>query len=300
MTCNPGSRTGTVADPFRAGCAPPQGDRAIVLRFACLCAGLAGLGALLHGLGIRAMLDDASHPLRDLVVLHSLLPRAIVALAAGAALSLAGMLLQRVLRNPLADASTLGVTAGAHLAIVAALAFAPDLGGLSREAVAFAGALAAAALVLGLTARQAFEPTGVVVAGMLVGLVCASASAALVLYGGQYLTSLFLWGAARWRSRTGDRRRPWGSGWPWPGCSPPCSYAPSPCSPSTMPAPAASACPSPGSGPPCCCWPSSWRDRWWRRSASSASSASPPRTSRGCSACARPAPSSSSHPSSAG
>lgn len=194
MTCDPGSRAGTVADPSRAGCASPPGDRAIVLRFACLCAGLAGLGALLHGLGIRAMLDDASHPLRDLVVLHSLLPRAIVALAAGAALSLAGMLLQRVLRNPLADASTLGVAAGAHLAIVAALAFAPDLGGLSREAVAFAGALAAAALVLGLTARQAFEPTSVVVAGMLVGLVCASASAALVLYGGQYLTSLFLWG----------------------------------------------------------------------------------------------------------
>ncbi|TNC12913.1 Fe(3+)-hydroxamate ABC transporter permease FhuB [Methylobacterium terricola] len=189
-----GLRSRRDAAPAPAGPVPQARDRALARRFAGLCAGLAGLGALLHGLGIRAVLDDAGQPLRDLVVRHSLLPRAIVALAAGAALGLAGLLLQRVLRNPLADASTLGVAAGAHLAIVAATAFAPDLGGLSREAVAFAGALAAAALVLGLTARQAFAPTSVVVAGMLVGLVCASASAALVLYGGQYLTALFLWG----------------------------------------------------------------------------------------------------------
>ncbi|SEP41627.1 iron complex transport system permease protein [Methylobacterium sp. ap11] len=187
------SRRRVVASPDPAGRIATTDHRA-EMRIAVLCAGLAGLAVVLHGLGIRAALDEADDPLRHLVVLHSLLPRAMVALAAGAALGLAGMLLQRVLRNPLADASTLGVAAGAHLALVAAMALLPDLAGFGREAVALAGALAAAGLVLGLTSRQAFEPATVVVAGMLVGLVCASATAALILFSGQYMTALFLWG----------------------------------------------------------------------------------------------------------
>ncbi|MBS9476529.1 Fe(3+)-hydroxamate ABC transporter permease FhuB [Ancylobacter radicis] len=129
-----------------------------------------------------------------LIALHSLAPRYLVGLLAGAALGLAGVLLQIVLRNTLADPSSLGVAAGAHLAIVAATAFAPELGGFPRESVAFAGGLVAVFIVLGLSWRRSFEPATVVVAGMMVGLLCASLTATIILYSGQYLTSLFLWG----------------------------------------------------------------------------------------------------------
>ncbi|MGL1138604.1 iron chelate uptake ABC transporter family permease subunit, partial [Vibrio parahaemolyticus] len=72
--------------------------------------------------------DAALAMVLDRILLwQSLLPRTAVALVAGAALGLAGALLQRVLRNPIADPSTLGITAGAQLALILATAFAPGL-----------------------------------------------------------------------------------------------------------------------------------------------------------------------------
>ncbi|HZX82215.1 MAG TPA: iron chelate uptake ABC transporter family permease subunit, partial [Reyranella sp.] len=47
--------------------------------------------------------------LDDILLWHATLPRAATALLAGAALGLSGALLQRVLRNPIADPSTLGI-----------------------------------------------------------------------------------------------------------------------------------------------------------------------------------------------
>ncbi|MBB3772536.1 iron complex transport system permease protein [Angulomicrobium tetraedrale] len=168
---------------------------AVCLFLAALSVGLFGwsLAEVFSADGAMAAMDPSGR-FAALVALHSLAPRYVVGLLAGAALGLAGALLQSVLRNTLADPSSLGVAAGAHLAIVAMTAFAPELGGFPREGVAFAGGLMAVLIVLGLSWRRAFEPATVVVAGMMVGLLCASLAATLILYSGQYLTSLFLWG----------------------------------------------------------------------------------------------------------
>lgn len=73
------------------------------------------------------------------VLLGGRLPRTLAGLAAGAALAVAGCLLQSSVRNPLASPDTLGVTAGAYLAVAvgAITGFSP--GGLPRGGVAFAG-----------------------------------------------------------------------------------------------------------------------------------------------------------------
>lgn len=167
------------------------------LALVALGAGLS-LHALFVGLGPRGLTiltaPEPADGLRRVILLHALLPRIVVAVIAGAALGLAGALLQRVLRNPIADPSTLGISAGAQLALVAATAFLPELGGLGRETVAFAGGAAAIALVLALGWRRGFEPTTLALAGLLIGLVCASAGAAIILFSGQYLTSMFIWG----------------------------------------------------------------------------------------------------------
>ncbi|MGC4026613.1 MAG: Fe(3+)-hydroxamate ABC transporter permease FhuB [Mesorhizobium sp.] len=125
---------------------------------------------------------------------QSILPRAAVALVAGATLALSGLLLQRVLRNPLAEPSTLGVSAGAQLAMAAAAIYAPSLAQFSVSVVALAGGLCAAALVLALTWRRGLEPVSVVLAGMMIALTANAASAALILANGEYLFSLFIWG----------------------------------------------------------------------------------------------------------
>lgn len=59
----------------------------------------------------------------QIIFAFSLLPRVAVAILAGAMLGLSGALFQQLLRNPIADPSTLGISAGAQLAIVIATLF---------------------------------------------------------------------------------------------------------------------------------------------------------------------------------
>lgn len=126
---------------------------------------------------------------------NSLAPRAAIALIAGAALGLAGALLQRVLRNPIADASTLGIASGAELALTLGLTFSPVLLGASRELLAFAGGLTAVVIVLALSWRRGLDPVTVAISGMIVSLIAASLSVTLVLARGEYAMSIHIWGA---------------------------------------------------------------------------------------------------------
>jgi iron complex transport system permease protein len=132
--------------------------------------------------------------LDQVIFFYGVLPRAAVALLAGAALALSGLLLQRILRNPLAEPSTLGISAGAQLAMAAATIHAPLLMEYSPGLVAFFGGIAAVALILSLTWRRGLEPVSVVLAGMMVALTANAASGALILANGEYLFSLFIWG----------------------------------------------------------------------------------------------------------
>ncbi|TPM22468.1 Fe(3+)-hydroxamate ABC transporter permease FhuB [Mesorhizobium sp. B2-3-6] len=156
---------------------------------------LAGLATLLFAWRV-GMQQPASVPgdLQHVILFYSSLPRAVVAVLAGAVLGLSGLLLQHVLRNPLAEPSTLGISGGAQLAMTLASLYAPLLMERSQGLVAFAGGTAAVLLVLAFTWRRGLEPVSVVLAGMMVALTASSVSAALILANGDYLFSLFIWG----------------------------------------------------------------------------------------------------------
>ncbi len=130
---------------------------------------------------------------QQIIFAYAVLPRGAVALLAGAALGLAGALLQRLLRNPIADPSTLGVSSGAQLAIVTATLFFPEILDGYRAFVALAGAGAATALVFLLGWRRSFEPITMAVSGLLVGITCSALAAAMTLSQGEYLMSLVTW-----------------------------------------------------------------------------------------------------------
>lgn len=159
-----------------------------------LAAAAAFLFAWRVGMQWLAMPPAEGADLDRIILLYSTLPRAVVAVVAGAVLGLSGLLLQHVLRNPLAEPSTLGISAGAQLAMTTASLYAPLLIGWSQGLVAFAGGTAAVLLVLALTWRRGLEPVSVVLAGMMVALTASSVSAALILANGEYLFSLFIWG----------------------------------------------------------------------------------------------------------
>ena len=163
------------------------------------------MSLLLSGLGL-AVLDvfpalphleavTRGYDAQRLLLLYSTLPRMATALIAGAALALSGTILQQVLRNPLASPTTLGVSAGANLALVSVMLAFPTLTGWGRDVVALAGSALAASAIFSISARHGFSPFSLILSGMIVGLWCGAAAAVLVLMNDQYLSGIFIWDA---------------------------------------------------------------------------------------------------------
>ncbi|KAA1184883.1 Fe(3+)-hydroxamate ABC transporter permease FhuB [Rhizobium tropici] len=142
--------------------------------------------------------------LNRILLIDSLLPRSAIAIIAGAALGLSGALLQRVLRNPIADASTLGIAAGGQLAMTIAIGLFPLLIGLPREISAFVGGLAAVLIVLALSWRRGLDPVTVALCGMMVTLVATALSITIILARGEYAMSVFIWGAGALNQQSWD------------------------------------------------------------------------------------------------
>ncbi|GAA4875683.1 iron ABC transporter permease [Saccharopolyspora cebuensis] len=129
------------------------------------------------------------------VVVESRLPRLLAALLVGAALGVAGAVLQSVARNVMASPDTLAVNAGAHLAVVAVTAFGFQIPLLGAAGIAFAGGLAAAALVLALAGSGGTGVVRLVLAGTAIALAMTSVTQMLLLLFPQETQGLYEWGA---------------------------------------------------------------------------------------------------------
>lgn len=172
----------------------PLAGSACLLLAAALLAGLnAAAGGGLSGLA-AALSGDAEAPLAAVQLAHGWLPRLAISLLAGAALAVAGTVMQQVLRNPIAAPMTLGVAAGAQLGLSLATLFAPALLTVIAEPAAVAGAAAALAIVFFLAWRRRFEPVTLVLAGLVVSLYLGAINAGLLLFFEYDLQSLLIWG----------------------------------------------------------------------------------------------------------
>lgn len=100
---------------------------------------------------IRPDAGDESHT----VVRDLRLPRAVASALVGAALAVAGAVLQGLTRNPLASPSVLGISGGSSLALILALAAGLPLGSGGLLGVAVVGAAGATLLVFGLASTSA-------------------------------------------------------------------------------------------------------------------------------------------------
>lgn len=109
------------------------------------------------------------------IVRQMRLPRTLLGLLVGAALGVAGALMQSVTRNPVADPGLLGVNAGAAAAVVTAIALFGVTSPRSYIWFAFLGAVAVTALVWTVSGGRAATPVRLVLAG-------AALNAALYAY----------------------------------------------------------------------------------------------------------------------
>ena len=128
------------------------------------------------------------------IVLEIRLPRAFSGIMVGSLLGVAGLLLQLTLKNPLAEPYLLGLSGGATLGVVAALAVGLPLGYLTVPIAGALGAIAAVAAVLGISSRRGYDVYAVVLAGVAVASFSGSLVMLLYFFNMELLGYGLLWG----------------------------------------------------------------------------------------------------------
>ncbi|MFT3831865.1 MAG: iron chelate uptake ABC transporter family permease subunit [Micropruina sp.] len=130
-----------------------------------------------------------------LVVIDLRVPRTLVGLVAGAALGVAGALIQAVTRNPLADPGILGVNAGAAFALAIGTGVLGVSGALGTLTLAYLGAFGASLLVylIGSLGRGGGSPVRLILAGVALGAVLAGVTRAIVLTDRERFAAMTAW-----------------------------------------------------------------------------------------------------------
>jgi iron complex transport system permease protein len=123
--------------------------------------------------------NNAQSPAHVIVISYRM-PMAVTAMATGIILSLSGLVLQTLFRNPLAGPSVLGISSGASLGVAlvvlsGGLLVSPLFSNLTIIVAAFAGALMVLALILMVSAR-----VGNVITVLIIGIMLGYAVSALV------------------------------------------------------------------------------------------------------------------------
>lgn len=129
------------------------------------------------------------------VLWGSRVPRLAAGIAVGVALGVAGILLQSLARNALASPDTLGVTAGSYLAVTALAAFGIAVPVWASGAVAFAGGLFAAGIVLGLAGGAGSSTTRLILAGTALALAFQACTSTLLILFDEETKGLLAWGS---------------------------------------------------------------------------------------------------------
>ncbi|MCF3965256.1 FecCD family ABC transporter permease [Streptomyces fuscigenes] len=163
---------------------PPRGRRAVrgaglvaaVVLLAAVCVASVAVGAKSMPLGdVWHGLFASTGTRDDVIVSQVRVPRTVLGLLAGAALGLAGAVMQALTRNPLAEPGLLGVNAGAAAAVVSAISFLGVNTFTGYVWFAFVGAAVVSAAVYLLGGSRSATPVRLALAG-------TAASAALYGY----------------------------------------------------------------------------------------------------------------------
>mgnify|MGYP004504070629 FL=1 len=150
------------------------------------------------------------------IILKSRLPQALTATMAGAALSVSGLLMQTVFRNPLADPSVLGVSAGASLGVAfvvllsgtlghIALSSLGYLGELTMSLAAIMGAMMVLMLIVFISAKVRGNVT-LLIMGVMIGYVANAVIGVLKFFSVEEdIRAYVIWGLGSFARVSGDQ-----------------------------------------------------------------------------------------------
>ncbi|MBO4367747.1 MAG: iron ABC transporter permease [Clostridia bacterium] len=132
------------------------------------------------------------------IILNVRLPRVLCVTLAGAALSLCGAAMQGLLRNPLADGSTMGVSSGAALGAVIAMATGFTLpgfsyGGIMVTAMAFAFGSLVLILSLAYALDRSLSTGSIILIGVIFTMFISSVISLIITFASDHTRSLAFW-----------------------------------------------------------------------------------------------------------
>lgn len=137
---------------------------------------------------LKATFSPEDSPVK-VIVMNLRLPRILLAVLIGSCLSASGALLQSVMRNPLADPGTIGVSAGASTAASTILLIFPGLTG-SLPLFAFGGAALACFLIYTMAWKSGVDPTRIILSGVAINSVLGAYTSLLQLLNSDDLSSV--------------------------------------------------------------------------------------------------------------
>lgn len=153
---------------------------------------------------VASLLGGGSETAR-FVVLESRLPAALTALLAGGALAVGGLVMQTLFRNPLADPSILGISAGAGLGAAIVLLASAGATFAATASAAMVGAVAAIALLAAASAwvRSA---SALLVVGVMLTCLFGSVTTLLSFFAtNEGVRGFVVWGFGNFSSAYGSR-----------------------------------------------------------------------------------------------
>jgi iron complex transport system permease protein len=121
---------------------------------------------------------------RVAIILDLRFPRIIIAMLAGGALAVSGVLFQAVLKNPLADPGIIGISSGAGFVAAIVVAYFPTLF-FFTPLLSFIGGMLACVLVYSLSYKNGFSPLRIILVGVAVNSVFSGLSSAFSSMSGQ-------------------------------------------------------------------------------------------------------------------
>jgi iron complex transport system permease protein len=185
--------------PLRPGFSPLQyGLMAAVTLLTlllCVCAGSVYVPPLTT---IGSILGLSRDPMAASIILSVRLPRVLSVMMSGAMLAVSGGAMQGLLRNPLADGSTFGVSAGASLGATLSIALGlaiPGFAGGATALMAVVFAFLSLALILGLAARLdgTLSTNTIILVGVIFTMFANSIISLIVTFAGDRVRTIMFW-----------------------------------------------------------------------------------------------------------
>lgn len=131
---------------------------------------------------------------KDSLIIHTIrLPRVIISVCIGASLSVAGVLMQGITRNPLASPQVFGINAGSSFLVVATTVFIPKVSGNLLVYFAFFGALLCGGLVYFMGSIGGMTPVKLALAGMAIHFLLSSFTQGMILLNENSLDRILHW-----------------------------------------------------------------------------------------------------------